>query len=171
MSMECRPATAAFRNTSSLKEDEPMSLDLSPLFRSTVGFDRMSRLFEDAFSDVAPSYPPYNIEKLGENEYRIVMAVAGFGAQDVKVTAKENTLVVEGKQAETQNGTRYLHRGIAARAFERRFELADHIQVTGAALENGLLVIALKREIPEALKPRTIAIKSAAPAVEHKVAA
>jgi len=148
-----------------------MSLDLSPLFRSTIGFDRVSRLIEDAFSDVAPSYPPYNIEKLGENEYRIVMALAGFGAEDVKVTAKENTLVVEGKQSERQNGRRYLHRGIAARAFERRFELADHIQVSGAKLENGLLVVDLKREIPEALKPRTIPIKSGAVAVEHKVAA
>ncbi|MCW5771826.1 MAG: Hsp20 family protein [Rhodospirillaceae bacterium] len=148
-----------------------MSLDLSPLFRSTVGFDRMSRLFEDAFTDVAPAYPPYNIEKHGDNEYRIVMAVAGFGAGDLKIVAKENTLVVEGKQNEKQNGTRYLHRGIAARAFERRFELADHINVVGSRLENGLLVIELKREIPEALKPRTIAIQTGAPAVEHRVAA
>jgi molecular chaperone IbpA len=144
-----------------------MSFDLSPLFRSTVGFDRMSRLFEDAFSEVAPSYPPYNIEKHGENEYRIVMAVAGFGPNDLKVTAKENTLVVEGKLGEKQNGTRYLHRGIAGRAFERRFELADHIQVAGSKLENGLLVIELKREIPEALKPRTIAIQSG-PSLEHR---
>jgi molecular chaperone IbpA len=151
-------------------EDEPMSLDLSPLFRSTIGFDRVSRLIEDAFSDAAPAYPPYNLEKLGENEYRIVMAVAGFGPEDVKVTAKENTLVVEGKQSDKANGTRYLHRGIAARAFERRFELADHIQVSGAKLENGLLVIDLKREIPEALKPRVIPIQSRASAVEHKAA-
>lgn len=148
-----------------------MSLDLSPLFRSTIGFDRVSRLIEDAFTEVAPSYPPYNIEKLGDNDYRIVMAVAGFGAEDVKVTAKENTLVVEGKQTATQNGARYLHRGIAARAFERRFELADHIQVTGAKLENGLLVIDLKRELPEELKPRVIPIKTGAPAVVHKIAA
>jgi molecular chaperone IbpA len=147
-----------------------MSLDLSPLFRSTVGFDRMSRLFEDAFSDVTPGYPPYNIEKHGENDYRIVMAVAGFSANDVKVVAKENTLLVEGKQADKPNGTQYLHRGIAARAFERRFELADHIQVTGAKLENGLLVIELKREIPEALKPRVIPIQNGK-AVEQKVAA
>ena len=144
-----------------------MSLDLSPLFRSTVGFDRMSRLFEDAFSDVAPSYPPYNIEKHGENEYRIVMAVAGFGQNDLKVVAKENTLVIEGKLADKQNGTRYLHRGIAGRAFDRRFELDDHIHVVGSKLENGLLVIELKREIPEALKPRTIAIQSG-PSLEHR---
>ena len=147
-----------------------MSLDLSPLFRSTVGFDRVSRLLEDAFADVVPTYPPYNIEKHGESEYRIVMAVAGFGPNDLKVTAKENTLVVEGKQNEKQNGTRYLHRGIAGRAFERRFELADHIHVVTSALENGLLVIELKREIPEALKPRTIAIQNG-PAVEHRAAA
>jgi molecular chaperone IbpA len=145
----------------------PMSLDLSPLFRSTIGFDRMSRLFEDAFSEAAPSYPPYNIEKHGENDYRIVMAVAGFGPSDLKVTAKENTLIVEGKLAEKQNGTRYLHRGIAGRAFERRFELADHIQVVGSKLENGLLVIELKREIPEALKPRTIPIQTG-PSLEHR---
>src|SRR5258706_8832809 len=147
-----------------------MSLDLSPLFRSTVGFDRVSRLLEDAFSDVVPAYPPYNIEKHGENEYRIVMAVAGFGPNDLKVTAKENTLVVEGKQNEKQNGTRYLYRGIAGRAFERRFEVADHVHVVSSSLENGLLVIELKREIPEALKPRTIAIQSA-PAGEHRAAA
>jgi len=144
-----------------------MSLDLSPLFRSTVGFDRMSRLFEDAFSDVAPTYPPYNIEKHGENEYRIVMAVAGFGPNDLKVVAKENTLVIEGKLAEKQNGTRYLHRGIAGRAFDRRFELDDHIRVVGSTLENGLLVIELKREIPEALKPRTISIQTG-PSLEHR---
>jgi molecular chaperone IbpA len=165
--LECRPIPAAFPNPSSLKEDDSMSLDLSPLFRSTVGFDRMTRLFEDAFSEVAPSYPPYNIEKHGENEYRIVMAVAGFGPGDLKITAKENTLLVEGKLSDKQNGTRYLHRGIAGRAFERRFELADHIQVVGSKLENGLLVIELKREIPEALKPRVIPIQNGA-AIEHR---
>ncbi len=138
-----------------------MSFDLAPLFRSTVGFDRVGQLLEEAFNDVTqPSYPPYNIEKVGENAYRIVMAVAGFTAEDVTVTAKENTLLVEGKQADKPNGHTYLHRGIAARAFARRFELADHIQVTGGKLENGLLVIELKREIPEALKPRTIPIAS-----------
>jgi molecular chaperone IbpA len=149
-----------------------MSLDLSPLFRSTIGFDRLSQLFEDSFGDVAPGYPPYNIEKHGESDYRIVMAVAGFGPNDVKITAKENTLLVEGKQSDKTNGTQYLHRGIAARAFERRFELADHIQVTGAKLENGLLVVELKREVPEALKPRVIPIQNGnGKAVEHKVAA
>lgn len=152
-----------------------MSLDLSPLFRSTVGFDRVSRLLEDAFNDVAqPAYPPYNIEKVGDNDYRIVIAVAGFAQNELTVTVKENTLLVEGKQGEKTNGVKYLHRGIAGRAFERRFELADHIQVSGGRVENGLLVIDLKREIPESAKPRTIAIKagSSQPAqVEQKVAA
>jgi molecular chaperone IbpA len=133
------------------------TFDLSPLFRSTVGFDRVPRLLEAAVND-APSYPPYNIEKLGDHEYRIVMAVAGFGEDDVTVTVKENTLFVEGKIADKDDSVKYLHRGIAGRAFERRFELADHIEVKGGRLENGLLIIDLKREIPEALKPRTIKI-------------
>ena len=139
-------------------------LDFSPLFRSTVGFDRVSRLLEAAMNEnagTAASYPPYNIEKLSDDAYRIVMAVAGFGEADIAVTVKENTLFVEGRVADKGDGARYLHRGIAGRAFERRFDLADHIQVEGASLENGLLVIDLRREIPEALKPRTIAIKSA----------
>ena len=139
-------------------------LDFSPLFRSTVGFDRVSRLLEAAMNEnagTAASYPHYNIEKLSDDAYRIVMAVAGFGEADIAVTVKENTLFVEGRVAGKDDGARYLHRGIAGRAFERRFDLADHIQVEGASLENGLLVIDLRREIPEALKPRTIAIKSA----------
>ena len=138
-------------------------LDLTPLFRSTVGFDRVSRLLEAALNDngnAAAPYPPYNIEKLSDDAYRIVMAVAGFGENDIAVTVKENTLFVEGRIAEKDDGARYLHRGIAGRAFERRFDLADHIEVDGAALENGLLVIELRREIPEALKPRTIEITS-----------
>ncbi|MYJ73389.1 MAG: Hsp20 family protein [Rhodospirillaceae bacterium] len=139
-------------------------LDFSPLFRSTVGFDRVSRLLEAAMNEnagAAASYPPYNIEKLSDDAYRIVMAVAAFGEEDIAVTVKENTLFVEGRVGGKEDGARYLHRGIAGRAFERRFDLAEHIQVDGAALENGLLVIDLRREIPEALKPRTIAIKSA----------
>lgn len=147
------------------------TFDLSPLFRSTIGFDRVPRLLEAAVND-APSYPPYNIEKLDENEYRIVMAVAGFGEDDITVTVKENTLFVEGKVTEKDADVTYLHRGIAGRAFERRFELADHIQVQGGHLENGLLVIDLKREIPEALKPRTIEIASGKghKAIEKKAA-
>ena len=139
-------------------------LDLTPLFRSTVGFDRVSRLLESALNDngnTAAPYPPYNIERVSDDEYRIVMAVAGFGDENIAVTVKENTLLVEGRIADKDDEVRYLHRGIAGRAFERRFELADHIKVDGASLENGLLVIALRREIPEALKPRTIDIKTA----------
>lgn len=149
------------------------TIDLSPLFRSTIGFDRVSRLLDSALAGGdAPSYPPYNIEKLGENEYRLVFAVAGFSDDDLTVTVKENTLFVEGKVGEKDEDVRYLHRGIAGRAFERRFELADHIQVEGGRLENGLLVIDLKREIPEALKPRQIPISAGqSKAIEQKVAA
>lgn len=147
-----------------------MTLDLSPLFRSTVGFDRIGRLFDEAFADVGPAYPPYNIEKTGEDAYRIVMAVAGFAEKDIAIQVENRTLTVEGKQTDKDEKAVYLHRGIAARAFVRRFELADHIEVAGAKLENGLLVIELKREIPEALKPRTIAIGKGA-TLEHKRAA
>ncbi len=150
------------------------NFDLSPLFRSTVGFDRVGRLLESALNDNGATYPPYNIEKLGDDDYRIVLAVAGFGEDDLTVTVKESTLIVEGKTAEKDGDVRYLHRGIAGRAFERRFELADHIQVVGGRLENGLLVLDLKREIPEALKPRTIAINGSAgaskKAIEQKAA-
>lgn len=139
-------------------------IDLSPLFRSTVGFDRLGRLLESTLQaeNTAPAYPPYNIEKLGDDAYRIVMAVAGFGEGDLDVTVKEGTLTVSGKGAEEEGETKFLHRGIAGRAFERRFQLADHIRVDDAALENGLLTIALVREVPEALKPRQIAIESGA---------
>ncbi len=143
--------------------------DLTPLLRATVGFDRMFNLLDTATrqDQSAPSYPPYNIEKTGEDAYRIGMAVAGFSEADIEVTAKENSLVVTGKQdqaAETQApaAERYLHRGIATRAFERRFDLADHIRVTGARLDNGLLHIELVRELPEAMKPRSIAIETGA---------
>ena len=146
--------------------------DLTPLLRATVGFDRMFNMLDTAtrLDQSAPSYPPYNIEKTGDDNYRIVMAVAGFGEADIEVTAKENSLVVTGKkdnapeaQVQTQAAERYLHRGIATRAFERRFDLADHIRVTGARLENGLLHIELVRELPEAMKPRSIAIETVAP--------
>lgn len=142
------------------------SIDLSPLFRATVGFDRMMNMLDAAsrLDDSAFSYPPYNIEKTGEDTYRISMAVAGFAESDLDVIVKESSLVVTGKKAkeEESEGT-YLHRGIANRAFERRFDLADHIKVTGAGLVNGLLYIDLVREIPEAMKPRTIKIESRAP--------
>jgi molecular chaperone IbpA len=129
--------------------------------RSTIGFDRIDRLFQDAMrqNDSAVSYPPYNIEKLGENDYRITMAVAGFGEADLDVTVKENSLTIKGKKAEGESDkVKYLYRGIATRSFERRFELADHIKVTGARLDNGVLSLELVREVPEAMKPRTIKI-------------
>lgn len=141
------------------------SFDLSPLFRSTVGFDRFATLFDAAtrLDEQAPSYPPYNIEKTGDSTYRITMAVAGFSAAEINLTAQANSLVVTGKANRDETAGQYLHRGIAGRAFERRFELADHIKVTGAALENGLLHIDLVREVPEAMKPRTIEIQTASP--------
>lgn len=135
--------------------------DLSPLYRSTVGFDRLFSLLDQATAaDAAPTYPPYNIERTDENAYRITIAVAGFGEADLAIESKENTLSVKGeRQANDQAAKReVLHQGIAARAFERRFQLADYVQVTGASLENGLLHIDLVREIPEAKKPRQIAI-------------
>lgn len=139
------------------------TFDLSPLFRTTVGFERLNQLLDSAqrFEDGAPSYPPYNIEKLDEDSYRISMAIAGFGEDDVDVTVHDNVLTVSGKTQETQEERKYLHRGIATRAFERRFQLADHIKVTGAALDNGLLHIELVREVPEEAKPRKIEIASA----------
>lgn len=137
--------------------------DLTPLLRATVGFDRMMNMLDTAtrLDEGALSYPPYNIEKLSEDEYRIVMAVAGFGEDELDITAKDSSLVISGKK-EKANGeeSRYLHRGIATRSFERRFDLADHIKVTGARLENGLLFVELVREVPEAMKPRSIKIDS-----------
>ncbi len=138
--------------------------DLTPLYRSTIGFDRLGSLLDTLtnFEGDAPSYPPYNIERVGENEYRISMAVAGFSDRDLNIEVKENALSIRGeKQAEIEPGT-YLHRGIAARTFERRFQLADHVVVKGAKLENGLLHVDLVRELPEAMKPRTIPIATKA---------
>ena len=134
------------------------TFDLTPLMRSTVGFDRFNRLFETAGRIDEGGFPPYNIEKSGENDYRITMAVAGFAREDLDITVTENTLVVTGKAKPEMAGATYLHHGIAGRAFTRRFELADTIKVAGADLENGLLHIDLHREVPEAKKPRKIAI-------------
>ena len=136
------------------------AFDLSPLFRSTVGFDRLTRLLDAAarVDDNAFSYPPYNIEQTGDDSYRIVMAVAGFGEGDLSITQQGNSLLISGKQEKPAEEKKYLYRGIAGRAFERRFELADHIKVAGAKLTNGLLGVELVREIPEAMKPRTIKI-------------
>lgn len=136
--------------------------DLSPLFRSTVGFDRLSRLIDSAYKmdERAVSYPPYNIAKLSEDEYEITMAVAGFKLDELNVVAEQNTLTVTGSSAEKEeeSGKQYLHRGIATRSFERKFSLADHVKVTDAQLNDGLLTLKLVREIPEAVKPKKIAI-------------
>jgi len=136
--------------------------DLTPLYRTTVGFDRLGSLLDTlgAHDTDAPSYPPYNIELVGESTYRITMAVAGFGAGDLIIEAKENTLTIRGEKQTEKEETTYLHRGIAARSFERRFQLADHVLVQGARLENGLLHVDLVRELPEAMKPRTIPIET-----------
>lgn len=138
------------------------SFDFSPLFRSSIGFDAIPGLLDTAMraADHTDSYPPYNIEKTDENNYRISIAVAGFGYNDLDVTAKEDTLVVRSIGRETQEANNYLYRGIAGRAFERKFQLADHIRVVGAELKNGLLHINLVREVPEELKPRKIEIKT-----------
>jgi molecular chaperone IbpA len=142
--------------------------DLTPLMRSTIGFDRFDRLFEQAFqhADSGSSYPPYNIEKRGEDAYRISMAVAGFGEDDLDITVKENSVTISGKPLAEEADTSFLHKGIARRGFERRFDLADHIKVTGANLENGLLHVDLVREIPEAKRPRRINIATDTPAAK-----
>jgi len=134
--------------------------DLTPLYRSTIGFDRIGSLLDtlNAFEGETPSYPPYNIERESENAYRISMAVAGFGEGDLDIEVKENTLSIRGEKRVEQENSTFLHRGIAARSFERRFQLADYVVVKGASLENGLLHVELVRELPEAMKPRTIEI-------------
>ncbi|MGH1454455.1 MAG: Hsp20 family protein [Paracoccaceae bacterium] len=140
------------------------SFDLAPLYRATVGFDQIADLVDRAFTnDVGQqSYPPYNIEKTDENAYRISIAVAGFSDADLAVETRENALIVTARKAEEEGERAYLHRGIATRAFERRFTLADHVRVTGATHADGMLHIDLIREIPEVLKPRQIAIASGA---------
>jgi molecular chaperone IbpA len=149
------------------------SFDFTPLYRSTVGFDRLASLLDQALSsDVAQNaYPPYNIEKTGENAYRITLAVAGFADAELSVEARDGQLVVTGRKAETEEKASVLHRGIATRAFERRFQLADHVRAVEAVTANGLLHVDLVREVPEALKPRKIAIASAKPAIESQAEA
>ncbi len=141
-----------------------MRYDLAPLYRSSVGFDHMFRLLDSAMKldDAVPSYPPYNIERKTEDDYRVSMAVAGFAEKDLTITTQDNVLIVTGRKEkeEDEENRNWLHRGIAARAFERRFQLADHIRVERAKLEHGLLHIDLKREVPEAKKPRQIAIQA-----------
>ena len=139
------------------------SFDFAPLYRASVGFDQIADMMDRVLSnDVSqPNYPPYNIEKTAEDGWRISIAVEGFGENDLGVEVKENSLLVSAKKAEDDTDTTYLHRGIATRAFERRFHLADHVRVTGASHENGMLHIDLVKEVPEALKPRRIEIAKA----------
>ena len=151
------------------------ALDFSPFYRSTVGFDRLFSLLDSSVLQDSVGYPPYNIERTGEDAYRISMAVAGFSADEINIEAKENTLSIRGaKVTETEDKQReFLHRGIAERTFERRFQLADHVEVKGAKLENGLLHIELVRELPESKRPRQIAItagKSGGKTIENKAA-
>ncbi len=141
------------------------TVDFSPLYRFSVGFERMQDLLDAAtrLDDSAYAYPPYNIEARGEDAYRITMAIAGFAEEDLEVTVKENTLVVSGRKRDEDEGVSYLHQGIAGRTFERRFELADHIKVVGANLANGLLHLDMVRDLPEEKKPRKVAIGSKNP--------
>ena len=137
------------------------TFDLAPLYRATVGFDQIADLMDRVLADnagTAPSYPPYNIEKTADDAWRISIAVAGFTDEDLSVEVRENALIVAGRKAREDEGRVYLHRGIATRAFERRFHLADHLRVTGASHVDGMLHIELVREVPEALKPRRIEI-------------
>ncbi len=140
------------------------SFDFSPLFRSTVGFDRMFDML-DQVADSSQGYPPYNIERTDESKYRITVAVAGFGDKDLNVEVRDGILSVTGKREDADKQS-YLYRGIAGRAFERRFQLAEHVEVKGASLENGLLHVDLERELPEGKKARSIAIGSSAPAAQ-----
>ena len=144
-----------------------MNLDLTPLFRTSVGFDRMAQLMNQAhrMDQANVSYPPYNIESLDENQYQITLALAGFTENDIEITSEQNTLVIRGK---VQNDVerKFLHRGIATRSFERKCQLADHVRVTTATMENGLLHVQLVKEIPEAMKPRTIEINGNNKALE-----
>lgn len=142
--------------------------DFAPLFRTAIGFDRLARLMDNVSSE-GPTYPPYNIEKIGEDSYRLTMAVAGFAPSDLEVTTQDNTLLITGR-ANNGGQRELLYRGIAGRAFERRFVLADHMVVEGADLANGLLHVGLKRIVPEQLKPRRIAIGSSAPEIANDAA-
>src|SRR5580698_1481550 len=147
--------------------------DFSPLFRSTIGFDRLTHLVDAAtrVDSASLAYPPYNIEKTGEDAYRLTMAVAGFSPAELDITVQEDTLLVTGKGAkkEDENGVSYLHRGIARRSFERRFSLADHLKVVGASLDNGMLSVDVVHEVPEAAKPRTIKIGTTVATVQPQV--
>ena len=146
-------------------------VDFAPLFRTAIGFDRLARLVDNAAAaSEAQTYPPYNIEKTGEETYRLTMAVAGFKPEELDMTVQDNTLIVTGRVKDEGQRSEILYRGIAARAFERRFVLADHIVVDGADLQHGLLHVGLKRVVPEALKPRKISIGNAAPSASPAIA-
>ena len=147
------------------------SFDFAPLYRASVGVDQIADMMDRVLtSDVSvPSYPPYNIEKTADDAYRISLAVAGFAAEDLAIEVKENALIVTAKKAPAKNEKTFLHRGIATRSFERKFQLADHVKVTGASHEDGMLHIELVREVPEALKPRRIEIARGKPAIEADV--
>lgn len=149
-----------------------MRFDLTPYRRSTIGFDRLFDLIEANARGISENYPPFNLERVADDRYRITLAVAGFTRDEIEITAQQNLLLVDGKKDDKAEGAQFLHVGIANRSFERRFELADFVLVEDARLNDGLLVIDLVREVPEAMKPKTIAIKSGAPlaAVENKPA-
>lgn len=146
------------------------TIDLTPLYRSTIGFDRLGALLDTALrADQSSGYPPYNIEVTGENRYGITLAVAGFEQDELDIQVERNMLIVRGKKSEQSKEERkYLHQGIATRNFERKFSLADHVEVTGAQLNNGLLTISLVKEIPEAMKPKSIAITTSGNLIQHK---
>ena len=147
------------------------TFDFSPLYRSAVGFDRLMSVLDAAQKTSGDDgYPPYNIEKTGEDAYQVTVAVAGFGPDDLDVQVRDGQLVIAGKIEKVGGESAYLHRGIARRAFERRFQLADHVEVKGADLKDGLLVVDLEREIPEALKPRRIAIRGAGKVIDGQSA-
>jgi molecular chaperone IbpA len=146
------------------------SIDLTPLYRSSIGYDRLGSLIDSALrgSDHATGYPPYNIEVLDENHYAITLALAGFDKSELDLNVENNVLTIRGQKAKEDEERNYLHLGIANRAFERKFNLAEHVEVTSADLNNGLLTVNLLREIPEAMKPRSIAINQSGTVLEHK---
>ncbi|MBX2880791.1 MAG: Hsp20 family protein [Granulosicoccus sp.] len=149
-----------------------MKIDLTPLYANTVGFDRFGSLLDAALSAdrQSASYPPYDIELVGENKYAITLAVAGFHDNEIDVQVEKGVLTVRGKKEEERKDSRYLHRGIATRSFERKFNLADHVEVVNAQMDNGLLKIALHKEIPDAMKPRKIPVGTATPAIVNETA-
>ncbi|UTW10439.1 Hsp20 family protein [Marinobacterium rhizophilum] len=145
------------------------TIDFTPLYRSSIGFDRLAALLDSSLraDQTASGYPPYNIEVIDDDRYAISLAVAGFSKKELELKVENSVLSVSGKRADTDTDSRYLYQGIATRSFERRFNLADHVEVTGAELNNGLLTIGLQRQLPEAMKPRVISINTSAPVLEH----